>query len=102
MTDNFSLYNYKSLSAEHKNLFNKAFSIRLSAYENEIKKDEDLCFMPYEELFSSYGTKANTSILLEELYSKITSGIQAGSGDQTLFLRILNAFVEAWSETIKE
>ena len=98
----FSLYNYQGLLEEQKTLFNKAFAQKLVPFENDIKCDEDLCDLPFEEFISSFGTSVNTSTFVEDIYSKITSGVQVGSGNQKLFLGILDACVGAWAETIKK
>ena len=97
--DKFSLNNYNSLAEKQKVVFNRALSRNLSSFVNEIKADPDLKPLLLEELDSSSIEEANS--VVAQLYSKITSGIQVGSGNQTLFLGILNAFVEAWSNTIK-
>ena len=97
--DKFSLNNYNSLTENQKVVFNRALSQYLSSFVNEIKADDDLKSLVLEDLVSTSIEKANS--VVTELYSKITSGVQVGSGNQTLFLGILNAFVEAWSNTIK-
>ena len=99
MNCSFSLYNYQGLLTEQKTLFNKALALKLLPFENEIKSDEDMSDLSFEEFFP--GTGVNASSFVEEIYARITSGVQAGSGNQNLFLGVLNAFVEAWSDTIK-
>ena len=97
--DKFSLNNYNSLTENQKVVFNRALSQNLSSFVNKIKADDDLKSLVLEDLVSTSIEKANS--VVTELYSKITSGVQVGSGNQTLFLGILNAFVEVWSNTIK-
>ena len=97
--DKFSLNNYNSLTEKQKVVYNRALSHNLSSFVHEIKADDDLKSLLLEELDSS---SDDAKSVVAELYSKITSGIQVGSGNQNLFLGILNAFVEAWSETIKK
>ena len=98
--DKFSLNNYNSLTEKQKVVYNRALSHNLSSFVNEIKTNDDLKSLLLEELDSSSIENANS--VVTELYSIITSGVQVGSGNQNLFLGILNAFVEAWSETIKK
>ena len=98
--DKFSLNNYNSLTENQKVLFNRALSQNLSSFVNEIKADDDLKSLLLDDLVST--SIENAYSVVTELYSKITSGVQAGSGNQNLFLGILNAFVESWGETYKQ
>lgn len=98
--DKFSINIYNNLPEHQKAVFNGVLSHKLSSFVNEIKADEDLKPLLLEEFISKPGDNATS--VFSELYSKIASGIQEGSGNQPLFLGILNAFVEAWSESIKE
>lgn len=87
--DQFSVFKYENLSEELKSTFNKELTLKLSSFQNELKKDDVL------------GSLAIEQISVADLYSTVTGGIQAGSGNQRLFLSILNAFVEVWVKTIK-
>lgn len=98
--EKFSINNYINLPKNQKEAFNSTLSHSLSSFVNDIKSDDDLRPLQLEELISKPVDSATS--IVSELYSKITSGIQVGSGNQNLFLGILNAFVEAWSETIKK
>ena len=97
--DKFSINIYNNLPERQKAAFNIALSHKLSLFVNEIKVDDDLGPLLLEEFFSK--PVDNATSVVSELYSKITTGIQVGSGNQNLFLGLLNAFVAAWSETIK-
>ena len=87
--DQFSIFKYENLSEELKKTFNKELILRLSSFQSEMKKDDVL------------GSLSIEHISVTDLYSKITGGIQVGSGNQELFLSVLNVFVEAWDKTIK-
>ena len=98
--DKFSINIYNNLPENQKEIFNETLARKLSSLVNEIKADNDLKPLLLEGFISK--PEDNATSVVSELYSKITSGIQVGSGNQKLFLGILNAFVEAWSETIKK
>lgn len=95
--DKFSVNNYNSLTDKQKVVFNRTLSHNLSSFVNDIKDDDDLKSLQIDEFVSTSIENANSVAV--ELYSKITSGVQVGSGNQNFFLGILNAYVEAWSET---
>ena len=96
--DKFSLYNYAQLSDSLKVEFNKALACGLSSMFDEIKSNEDFNSFLIGEFISSYGQCSNYASVVEDLYSKITSGIQAGSGNLNLFLGILAKYTECWEE----
>ena len=94
--DNFLLYNYSQLSETQKAEFNKTLAQGLSSVLDEIKSDGELNTSDIEDFITSTGQCSNSSVVVENLYSRISSGIQAGSGNQTLFLGILAKYSEAW------
>ena len=96
--DNFSLFNYENLSEEQKTVYNKALAQRLSSFLSEIKSDDVLGALAIDMFVASDGCGDRANALVGEVYPRITSGIQAGSGNQALFQGVLYAFVEAWKE----
>jgi len=99
--NSFSIFGYQKLSSEHKKIFNSALAQRLSLILNEIK-DRVILEIPIEELISSNENGTDAATIVCELYSKVSAGIQVGSGDQNLFASILNIFVESWNEVEKK
>lgn len=97
----FSIFEYNNLPAEQKDVFNKALALKISSFLSEIKNDDVLKNIAGEDFVLSLGESDNAFSLVSELYSKVSSGVQAGSGNQNLFLGILNTFVESWEEIIK-
>lgn len=95
----FSLYNYEMLSDSLKVGFNKALAQRLLSMLDEIKSDDDLNNTLIENFILSSGHCFNSVSIVEDLYFKISSGIQVGSGNQNLFLGILAEYTDSW-ETI--
>lgn len=87
----FSVYNYTHLPQQQKADFNKLLSNKLSNHIDEINNDDVLRFV---------GINATNSDLedaiVTELYSRVASGIQAGSGNQNLFVLVLSLYTESW------
>ena len=98
--DKFSPYSYAQLSDMQKVDFNKALALGLASMSDVIKSDVDLNSFVIKDFIASSGQCANSASVVEDLYSKISSGIQAGSGNQNLFLGILAKYAEAWKATI--
>ena len=97
--DKFSLYSYTQLPVSLKVEYNKALAHGLTSILEDIKKDGDLNISLIEEFVVSSGQSLNSSDIVEDLYSQISSGIQVGSGNQNLFLGILSKYTACW-ETI--
>lgn len=93
----FSASNYENLSDSLKADFNKALAKKLSSFLKEIKDDDVLDASAIEEFVSSSGESANAVAVVSDLYSSISGGIQVGSGNQLLFIGILNAITECWA-----
>lgn len=87
----FSVYNYTYLPQQQKADFNKLLSNKLLNHIDEINNDDVLRFV---------GINATNSDLedaiVTELYSRVASGIQAGSGNQNLFVLVLSLYTESW------
>lgn len=84
--DNFSVFNYDNLSEEQKSVFNKALAQELSALVDAIRQDDVIGSLPIEEFVSSCGKSSNAATVVAELYSRISGGIQAGSGNHRTYL----------------
>lgn len=94
--DKFSLSNLAQLSDMQKVEFNKALALGLASMLDEMKSDSELKTSLIDEYIASTGQCSSSATIVEDLYSKISSGIQAGSGNQNLFLGILAKYSEAW------
>lgn len=94
--EKFSLYNYTQLPDSLKVGYNLAFAKKLTSMLDEIKKDDDFDSSLIDKFIASSGQCSNSSAVVEELYSKISSGIQVGSGNQNLFLGILSKYTACW------
>ena len=94
----FSVFNYENLSDSMKADFNKALATELSSMRMEIKADEVLGTIGVEEFVVSEGKGQKSATLVADLYSKISAGIQAGSGNQNLFQAVLCAFTDSWNQ----
>ena len=99
--ENFSVYNFENLTDSQKNAFKKFLANKLSSFMSEIKKDDVLCSLAIEEFVALNGVNEKSDVLVAQIYSMISGGIQVGSGNQNLFQGVLNAFVEAWKELNK-
>ncbi len=97
----FSVFDYEKLSDSRKASFNKALAKRLSSLFSEIKNDDVVGTSMIEEFIESSGEINTPAISVMDLYSKVSSGIQVGSGNQNLFNDILAAYTTCWDETIK-
>lgn len=97
--DKFSLYNYAQLSDTFKADFNKTLAQGFATISDEMKSDDDLNYSLLEEFIVSLGQCSNSSKVVEDLYSKISTGIQVGSGNQSLFLGVLAKYTAAWETT---
>lgn len=102
MANTFSIYNYKQLSDPMRVDFDKALAKRLSAMLMDIKADEVLGAIGVEEFVASEGDVKNSVSLITDLYSKISAGIQVGSGNQNLFHAVLSSFTESWKHINKK
>lgn len=96
--DTFSVINYEKLSDSLKADFNKALAKKLSSMLTNIKADELLGSIGVVGFVESEGKENNTTTLVADLYSKVSAGIQAGSGNQNLFIAVLAAFTESWNQ----
>ena len=96
--DTFSVINYEKLSDSLKADFNKALAKKLSSLLKEISKDDVLGSIGVEEFVASEGTGNSLLSLVTDLYSKVSAGIQVGSGNQNLFHAVLVAFTESWNQ----
>lgn len=99
--DIFSVFSYEKLSEEHKAAFNRVLAQRLSSFLSEIKSDDVLGALAIDEFVASNGSGNKSTTLVGEVYSRISGGIQVGSGNQNLFNGVLNAYAEAWDEIDK-
>jgi len=100
--DKFSLYNYNQLSEKQKVGFNKTLALELAPVMDDIKSDRDLNISLLDEFIASSGQCSGSTTIVEDLYSKISSGIQAGSGNQYLSLGILAKYTKSWEATIRK
>ena len=94
----FSVFNYENLSDSLKADFNKALAKKLSSMLMNIKADELLGSIGVVRFVESEGKEHNTPTLVADLYSKVSAGIQVGSGNQNLFQAVLAAFIESWNQ----
>lgn len=97
----FSVLEYENLSNGVKSDFKKLLAQELSTFVSEISNDDVLGTPSVVEFVNSDGECDNASLIVTDIYSRVSSGIQAGSGNQLLFQCVLNAFVETWKEIIK-
>ena len=95
----FSLYNYAQLSDANKVVFNRALARGLSSMLDEMKCDEELNSPLMKEFIATSGHCSNSTSVVNDLYSKVSSGIQVGCGNQNLFLGILSEYTAAWEIT---
>ncbi len=93
----FSLSKYNSLPKSLKSDFDISLAQQLSLILKDIKNDDVLGCLSVEKFVAVNGNLSDSSLIVSELYSKISSGIQAGSGNQNLFNGVLHAFVESWN-----
>lgn len=98
----FSLYKYTQLPDTQKDVFKRILSQGLIPFRNEIKNDLNLNSSLIENFISSAGKSTNSESAVEDLYSIISSGVQAGSGNQNLFLGILEIYAKSWKETNRQ
>lgn len=98
----FSLFNYENLSDSQKASFNKDLAMRLSSILNDIKGDGDLEFLDIDGFIASASATPGCIKLVSDLYSKLSAGIQVGSGNQNLFQAVLSAFTESWKQINKK
>ncbi len=94
----FSLYSYECLPDAVKLEFSRELSQRLALLMTDIKTDDVLDASAIDIFVQTSGASKDASSVVSKLYSQISGGIQAGSGNQSLFNRILNAFVESWNK----
>lgn len=99
--DKFSLYNYAQLPDMVRTDFNKVLAQGLASILDDIKSDNDLKSSLIDDFIASTGQYSDSATVVEDLYSKLSSGIQAGNGNQTLFLGILARYTDAWKATNK-
>lgn len=95
----FSLYNYAQLSDANRAVFNRALAGGLSSMLDEMKCDVELNSPLMEEFIATSGYCSNSTSVVNDLYSKVSSGIQVGCGNQNLFLGILSEYTAAWEIT---
>ena len=93
----FSVFNYENLSDEQKGAFNRALAQRLIPYLQELKKDDVIGSLDVEGVVTSNCEITKSSLMVMELYHKISSGIQVGSGNQILFNRVLADYAKCWA-----
>lgn len=98
----FTIFDYNNLTDSLKAEFNTVLSQHLSSLLKEIKKDDVLGSIGVEEFVESEGSGTNSLTLVTDLYSKLTAGIQVGSGNQNLFHDVLSAFTESWKQINKK
>lgn len=94
----FSVFNYENISDSLKTDFNKALAKKLSSILTDIKTDDVLGTIGVEGFVASEGKEQRSATLVADLYSKVSAGIQVGSGDQNLFHSILGSFTESWNQ----
>lgn len=95
----FSIYKYENLSDALKSKYNRKLSQKLEILMNDINKDDVFDFSSVDEFVTSKGEVSNATSIVVDIFSKISAGIQAGSGNQILFNDILLAFTDSWEET---
>lgn len=98
----FSIYNYENLSDSLKMDFNKSMAHRLSWLLNDIMGDDVLVALSIDDFIKSSGACLDASLIVSDLYSRISACVQVGSGNQILSLDILNAYTECWGEINKK
>lgn len=99
--DTFSIFDYNNLSDSQKEDFNKSLAQRLSSLVKEINKDDVIGSLELENIIASPNESQTTINWVSDLYSKVSAGIQVGSGNQNLFHAVLNAFTESWKQINK-
>lgn len=92
----FSVYNYENLSDSTKKVFNKTLAKNLIFLLDEIRVDDTLSKTSIEKFITSDGESLGTSSVVSTVYSMITAGIQAGSGNQNLYHSVLRAYTQSW------
>ena len=100
--ERFSVYNYKKLSDKLKFDFNKSLAQSLTSLKSDIESDDVLRTIAIEDFILSSGTNPDSFLVVSELYCRITGSIQAGSGNQLLFISILNIFTDCWNKILHE
>lgn len=96
--DSFSNFNYNNLPESQKADFNKAIAHKLLPLLSEIKNDDVLGTSSIVSFITSSSDCTYASSVVSDIFSSITGGIQAGSGNQNLYHSILSFFTESWSE----
>lgn len=87
----FSIKNLHELDSTAKTKFYQNLVNQLQGTRAQIENDDVL---------NGYSQYISNSILddtiVDNLYSALTAGIQAGSGNQTLYLEVLKTITESW------
>lgn len=96
--NNFSVFNYENLSDSLKADFNRFLAQRLSSCLKEIKGDVVLGSLDVDGFIAAETVNPIYTTLVSELYSKVSAGIQVGSGNQNLYHAVLAAFAESWKQ----
>jgi len=94
--NSFSVYNYENLSDSTKKVFNKTLAKNLISLLDEIRVDDTLSKSSIEKFITSAGESLAGSLVVSTVYSMISAGIQAGSGNQNLYHSVLRAYTLSW------
>lgn len=96
--NSFSVYNYENLSDSIKKGYNKTLAKNLIPLLDEIRVDDTLSKTSIEKFITSDGESIEDSVVVSSVYSMISAGIQAGSGNQNLYHSVLRAYTQSWEE----
>lgn len=97
----FSVFNYNNLSETQKEKFDRGLANQLSLLLKEIKRDNDLGNLDVVNFITCDGVCDVSASFVPNLFSMVSAGVQAGSGNQNLYLNILSAITESWNDIIK-
>lgn len=87
----FSIKNLHELDSTAKTKFYQNLVHQLQDINAQIEEDDVL--NGYSQYLSN---PIQDDTVVDSLYSALTAGIQAGSGNQTLYLEVLKIITESW------
>lgn len=94
----FSVINYNNLSEMLKVKYDRGLAKKLSLLLSDIKRDNNLGNLDVVNFIICEGICDAPASLVPNLFSMVSAGVQAGSGNQNLYLSILSAITESWDD----
>lgn len=97
----FSIFELEKLDSNSKKCFFQESSELLCRYIDEIRNDDVLNVESIANLINNKGVVDDSFETISELYHNATAGIQAGSGNQDLYIALVACMANAWEKISK-